>query len=106
MGNGQGDRYLERIAQSRRKGLPVRLKISPAPGAPPRDAELIEIEKSTENWNEYTLADGTILRVKPVLLEVWRILDEYDPDGNPQYVLKTAALPVVRSPEALKKKVQ
>lgn len=86
--------------------MPLRQKISPTPGASPRDAELIEIEQSKESWNEYILADGTTLRIKAVLLEVWRISDEYDPEGNPQYVLKTAALPVVRSPEALKKKVQ
>jgi hypothetical protein len=88
------------------KSLAERQKIAPGPGLPPQEAELVEIAKSTEQWSEYVLVDGTIIRVKQVLLEVWRILDQYDPDGNPQYVLKTAAIPVIRAPAELKRKVQ
>ena len=93
-------------AGTKGKGLANRQKISPAPGQPPQDAELVEIEKSTENWNEYTLSDGTVVRLKQVLLEAWRMLDLYDPEGNPQYVLKAAAIPNIRAPAELKKKVQ
>jgi hypothetical protein len=88
------------------KGLANREKISPAPGIPPQDAELVEIETSSEKWNEYTLADGTTIRLKQVLIEAWRMLDLYDQEGNPQYVFKTAAIPIVRAPVELKKKVQ
>jgi hypothetical protein len=104
--------YLIRIASPYRdwtprgKGLANRQKISPGPGLPPQDAELVEIEKSTESWNEYTLADGTIIRLKQVLLEAWRMLDLYDQEGNPQYVLKSAGIPHIRAPAELKKKVQ
>jgi hypothetical protein len=34
------------------------------------------------------------------------MIDLYDIEGNPQYVLKTAGIPNIRAPEELKKKVQ
>jgi hypothetical protein len=80
--------------------------VSAAPGQPPKDAESVEIETSSENWNVYVLEDGTEVRLKTVLLQVWRVLDEYDQDGNPQYVFKTTSLPVVRASETVRKKVQ
>jgi len=73
---------------------------------PPQDAELVEIENSSENWNEYTLSDGTKVRLKQVLLEAWRFLDLYDQEGNPQYVFKSAAIPIIRAASNLKRKVQ
>ncbi len=84
----------------------MRAKISPGPGQPARDAESVEIEESKEAWNEYRLTDGSVIRFKPVVTEIWRLEDQYDQEGNPQYVVKSAGVMTVNSPESLKKRLQ
>ena len=49
------------------------------------DLDFNEVE---ENWNTYTLSDGTTLKVKLVLRGVKR-LKNYEPDGAPIYVINT-----------------
>ena len=83
----------------RRKGM-----IPAGPGLPPVEAELMEIEKSNEQWSDYKLDDGTVIRTKPVALEIWRLANVYDAEGNPMYVLKAQPVMVVTTPPALKKK--
>jgi hypothetical protein len=83
----------------------MRGKISPAPGQPPRDAELMEVEEAKEQWSEYRLSDGSILRIKQVATEIWKIDDLYDQEGNPQYVVKSAGILNVIAPEKLKKRL-
>lgn len=55
------------------------------------DLDFKEIE---ENWNTYTLSDGTTIKVKLVLRGVKR-LKRYEPDGSPIYVINS--INVVRS---------
>jgi len=77
-----------------------------APGQPEREAEKVEVDTATEPWSEYKLEDGATLRLKQVVTEVWRLIGQYDPAGNPQYVLKTAGILVVNAPDNLKRKLQ
>ena len=49
------------------------------------DLDFKEVE---ENWNTYTLSDGTTLKVKLVLRGVKR-LKNFEPDGSPIYVINT-----------------
>jgi hypothetical protein len=65
------------------------------------DLDFKEVE---ENWNTYTLSDGTTLKVKLVLRGVKR-LKNFEPDGSPIYVINT--INVVRAvdiPSELKAK--
>ena len=65
------------------------------------DLDFKEIE---ENWNTYTLSDGTTLKVKLVLRGVKR-LKNYEPDGSPIYVINTInVLRAVGIPPELKAK--
>ena len=48
----------------------VRRKITVGPGGPSKDAELIEVQQGSEQWNQYLLADGSVVRLKPVVIEV------------------------------------
>ncbi len=59
-------------------------------------AEAIELDfkEEEEHWNIYKLSDGTRLKVRLVLRGVKR-LPQYEPDGNPVYVINT--LNVVRA---------
>jgi len=56
-----------------------------------------------EEWNEYLLEDGTSLRVKCVVSEVFRVPEAYDQENNPVYVVKSANMVNVKSPDHLKK---
>lgn len=47
----------------------------------------IPITKSSEQFNEYTLDDGTVLRAKLVANGIIRAKDQWDKDGNPLYIL-------------------
>ena len=55
------------------------------------DLDFKEVE---ENWNTYTLSDGTTLKVKLVLRGVKR-LKNFEPDGSPIYFIN--AINVVRA---------
>jgi hypothetical protein len=83
--------------------VPTRRKIHVAQGQPPKEAELIDVNSTNEQWSTYLLADGTVLKLKAVVTEVWRVIGEFDNDGNPQYVTKTGNLLVVNAPDELRR---
>jgi hypothetical protein len=55
-----------------------------------------------EEWNEYQVEDGAVLRLKVVVSEIFR-LDEYDQDNKPIYVIKSSNVLSSSVPEHLKK---
>jgi hypothetical protein len=42
-----------------------------------------------EDFNEYQLADGKILRIKMVVTRIIRLQGETAPDGNPIYLIQS-----------------
>lgn len=63
----------------------------------------IEMEfKAKEEWTIYELPDGAILRLKPVATSIIKVIDQYDPAGNPIYVVQTTNVMGVSVPEELK----
>lgn len=56
-----------------------------------------------EYWNEYLLDDGTILKLKPVATEAFRVEGQYDNEGNPVYVLKSQNVLIVSPPDHLRR---
>ena len=53
-------------------------------------AQQVDFKVLNETWNEYKLENGYILRIKPVVAEVY-ILDEKDPTtGFPNVLVKSA----------------
>jgi hypothetical protein len=67
------------------------------------DAVEVEIEVSTERWTEVTLKDGSLIRIKPVILSVLRIDGQYDQEGNPVYQVKANQVMTASAPDHLKK---
>jgi hypothetical protein len=58
----------------------------------------IEILETNERWSEYRLADGTTLRLRPVMISVFRADGQYTPDGEPVYNMKSTLITDVRKP--------
>lgn len=55
-------------------------------------ADLVEVVESKEPWSEYKLADGSVVRVRQILVEVWRDRVQRDAEGNPVYHLNLAPI--------------
>jgi len=63
------------------------------------DASQSEIEmlEAKEMWSEYRLADGTRLRIRPVIIAVFRANGEVTADGEPAYNIKSTLITDVRA---------
>ena len=70
------------------------------------DAIELSFQPSGEHWNEYLADDGAVLRQKTVATEILRLVDQYDNEGNPVYVIKSASLVSVSAPDKLCKPPQ
>ncbi len=81
--------------------MPGRRKKVRLPNGKQAEGVVVPVQATTEQWNEYFLEDGTVLRVKIVVTEVVHIEGQYDPSGNPLYATQSATLMVVSSPEEL-----
>lgn len=66
--------------------------------------QIVEVVKSTEAWSVYELADGTIVRVKPVIAEFLILPGQYTAEGEPVYVMKGGLVPSTRVPKNLWRK--
>ena len=67
-------------------------------------AELIPVQQAKEGWSQYLLTDGSIVKIKMVVTDIFRVDGEYDPEGNPVYYVKSTNVLSVNAPEELKKK--
>jgi len=66
----------------------------------------VPLIESVERWTELKLEDGSVLRVKPVVMSIVRIDGEYDPQGNPMYAVQGGQAMVVGSaPDHLRRPV-
>lgn len=52
------------------------------------EGTVVDVVSSTEKFSDFTLSDGTILKVKLTVLEAVRQDGQWDMDGNPIYQLK------------------
>ena len=99
-------------ADRQRKKAPPLPGLGAVPGAPmfafgydpSWKMEPVDIVSSKEAWTEYELADGTVIRVKAVVLDVKKVIGQYSPEGDPIYVTQSTLVQQVRAPDSLKKK--
>lgn len=73
------------------------------PGVGMVDAVEVAVEEATERWTDLKLADGTVIRIKTIVLGVIRVEGQYDPDGNPMYQIKANQIMTATAPDHLKK---
>lgn len=70
------------------------------------DGVEVPVEESTERWSELKLEDGTIIRVKQSVAAVIRVDGQWDMEGNPMYIIKSApAVAIVQVDEKYRRKV-
>lgn len=70
-----------------------------APDGSEVEATELSFQNVREHWNEYLLDDGTIIKLKPVATELFRLDDRHDNEGNPVYILKSRNILVVNAAE-------
>ena len=56
----------------------------------------VEVIEAKEAWSEYRLSDGTVLRIKPVVIAVSRVEGAETVDGEPVYNMKSTLITDVR----------
>jgi hypothetical protein len=66
--------------------------------------EIVEFVPPPEVFQIYQLSDGTVIKLKTVLLEVVRVIEEYGPTGDPIYSFTAQQIINPTSPENLKQK--
>ena len=67
---------------------------------------LVEVEEATERFSDIKLADGTLIRIKPVVVEVVRVDEQWDNEGNPVYVVRSTNVMTVNNvADTLKKRM-
>jgi hypothetical protein len=65
-----------------------------------KEFEIVDIVSSTESWSMYRLADGTILKVRDIMIKAIR-LPSFDPQGNPVYNINSNTINGVVSPKSV-----
>jgi hypothetical protein len=68
-----------------------------------QDANEVEMLEAKENWSVYRLADGSTLRIKPVMIAVFRVEGQHGPAGEPVYNMKSTIITDVRVPTSSNK---
>jgi len=76
----------------------------PGPDGNLVDAEVVDVDQSTDRWCEYKLEDGAVIRAKPIIIGFLRVPGQYDPEGNPLYAIRGGVThAIVSVPDSLKK---
>jgi len=57
----------------------------------------VDVVEAKEAWSEYRLADGTVLRIKPIMIAVSRVGDSRTADGEPVYNMKSTLVTDIRA---------
>jgi hypothetical protein len=53
------------------------------------EAESVDFMTRKEDFNEYQLADGKIIKIKMVVTRIVRLVGEVTPDGIPVYLIQS-----------------
>lgn len=70
----------------------------------PSKIEPVEVTKSTEPWSTYELKDGSTVKLKIILVDIGKAVDQYDEGGNPIYHFQTTQVVHINAPDKLKRK--
>ena len=71
---------------------------------PKAPSEPVDVVSSKDGWSEFTLADGTVIRAKAVVLDVKKLVGQYNTAGEPVYIMQMTMINQTRIPDNLMKK--
>jgi hypothetical protein len=74
-------------------GHKVKVKVPTENGFEEKQGQVVEITQNDDIKGEYTLEDGTIIRVRAIVVQVVKVDDMFDALGNPAYQVQ--AQPIV-----------
>jgi len=77
--------------------------VNDGPAGAVSTAQDVDVLEAKEVWSEYRLSDGTVLRIKPVMITISRVEGEHTIEGDPVYNMKSTLVTDVRAPKELKK---
>jgi hypothetical protein len=69
----------------------------------PENTTEMEMLEAKEAWSLYRLSDGTTLRIKPVMIAIFRADGQQTADGEPVYSMKSTLITDVRAAAAAAK---
>lgn len=69
----------------------------------PKEGSVVPITSAKESFSEYTLEDGTTLKMRPAVVEVVRLDETWDDEGNPTYLVRSAQIMTVEAPPGLRR---
>ncbi len=117
MSKGKGNRNKQPIPVKAQPAVATRPQFGPMPisQAPPDVQKMVlgydpsgkiipmDVTSSSTGWSEFGLADGTVVRVKGVVIDVKKAVDQYAPDGKPIYITQMTMVTDFVVPDALMK---
>ena len=65
------------------------------------EATDVDFKAEKEDWNEYTLVDGSVLKFKTIVTSVIRT-DDHDQTENPVYLIRSTNVSRVKVSEEMK----
>lgn len=65
------------------------------------DAELVHVDQINEHQNTYILSDGTVMSMRTVVVNVLRLINRWNADGQPIYLVQSNNTMQVNAPEKL-----
>lgn len=83
--------------------MPGKRKINLPPDGREVEATVLPFRSGGEHWNEYLVDDNSVIKIKLVATEVLRLDGEYDPMGNPIYLVQSTNIMAVDAPEHLRR---
>jgi anaerobic selenocysteine-containing dehydrogenase len=75
----------------------------PARGGGPAAETRVRVKRAAEAWSEITLGDGSIVRLRPAIINVVRLPGKFTNDGTPVYRVKSAMIMHVNAPSRLRR---
>ena len=91
--NADSRKRSDRVEEPRREKVPF--------GNQMVDATPLRFRSAGENWNEYLVDDGSVIRIKLVATDILRVDGQYDQQGNPIYVVKSSNVTTFRHHKVL-----
>jgi hypothetical protein len=81
--------------------VPPPFGVMGVPQFPPAVLDARRVVRSSEGWSEYKLDDGTVLKIRSVLVDVKRAKDQYGIDGKPTYFMTLTNVTEATTPARL-----